>query len=154
MANNNFYKCVQLIKERVENNPLVNTVIFARTNEKDLYKKNIFPIVHINPISSPFQNSQVNRFTFEVGSMEQRDIPDAKKDTKFEGDDNIIDNLNLTYTVLNDLVSWLQLQKNEDDIELIQVSEFQPLLFTDFNVLDGWVVRITLEIRNDEICFE
>jgi hypothetical protein len=154
MAANNFYRCVNLLKERLENNPLINTVIFAKTNEKDLYKKQIFPIAHINPQSSPFINSQVNRFTFEIGAMEQRDLPVAKKDTKFEGDDNVIDNLNLTFSVLNDLVSWLQLKNNDDDIELIQVSEFQPLTFTDFNILDGWVVRLTLEIRNDEICFE
>lgn len=151
--NNNFYKCVKLIKDRLSVNPLVHTVIFSRTNEKDLYKKNLFPIAHINPVTSPWTNN-VNQFTFEIGVMEQRDLPNEQKGTKFETDDNIIDNLNLTYAILNDLISYLNLQDNDDRIEMVEASTIQPLIFTDFNILDGWVVSITLQIPNDEICFD
>jgi hypothetical protein len=86
--------------------------------------------------------------------MEQRDLPNEQKGTKFETDDNIIDNLNLTYAILNDLISYLNLQQNDDRIEMVEASTIQPLIFTDFNILDGWVVSITLQIPNDEICFE
>jgi hypothetical protein len=150
---NNFYNAVKLIKDRLETNTLVNTVIFARTEEKDLYKKNIFPIVHINPASSPFRNSQVNQFTFEVGAFEQRDINKQDTNTKFEGNDNIIDNLNTSYAILNDLITYLSNTNNEYNIELNSVSQFQPLLFKDFNLLDGWLVNITLSVPNQiSIC--
>jgi len=155
MSSNNFYKAVDLIKNRLQDNPLVNTVIFARTNEKDLYKKQIYPIAHIVPTSSPFSTKQVTQHTFEVGVVVQRDIPSVNKNTKFEGSDNIISNLNTSYAILTDLVSYLyNRNNNEDRIELVSVSDYTPLLFTDFNILDGWVITITLMIPNDEICYE
>lgn len=150
---NEFYLCVDLLKQRLQNNPLVNTTIFARTEEKDLYKKNIFPIAHINPTSSPFTNSQVVQFTFEIGVFEQRDINKVDTQTKFEGNDNVIDNLNTCYAVLNDLISYLQLSNNDNLIELVAISNLQPLLFKDFNILDGWAVTLTLQVPNSiSIC--
>jgi hypothetical protein len=148
---NNFYNSVKLIHDRVSSNPLVNTIIFARTEDKDLYKRNIFPICHINPITSPWINSQVNQFTFEVGVFEQRDINKVDTNTKFEGNDNLIDNMNTCYAVLNDLLTYLSIQNNEYNIELTSVSNIQPLIFQDFNLLDGWVMTLTLTAPNDII---
>lgn len=145
---NEFYLAVELLKERLQNNPLVNTTIFARTEEKDLYKKNIFPIAHINPTSSPYTTSQVNQFTFEIGVFEQRDINKSDTNSKFEGNDNVIDNLNTCYAVLNDLITYLSTQNNEHNIELVAISNIQPLLFRDFNLLDGWAVTLTLQVPN------
>jgi hypothetical protein len=146
---NNFYKAVKLIRDRVESNVLVNTVIFARTEEKDLYKKSIFPIVHINPIDNPYVNSSVKLYTFEVGVFEQRNINNENTETKFEGNDNIIDNLNVCDVILNDLTTYLSLQNNDDNISLYSVSSATPLLFTDYNILDGWVIKITLMTPNE-----
>lgn len=152
---NTFYEVVKLLRERLENNQLVNTVIFARTEERDLYKKNIFPIAHINPQPSPWSNSSVNRFRFEVGVFEQRDIVKEDTNSKFEGNDNLIDNMNTTYQVLNDLISYLEMQNNELQIELISVSDIRPIRFSDFNLLDGWVATLDLEIPNNiDICYE
>jgi hypothetical protein len=148
---NNFYQAVNLIKERVENNPLVNTVIFARTEEKDLYKKSIFPIVHINPIENPYKNSSVRLYTFEVGVFEQRNINNENTETKFEGNDNVLDNLNVCDAILNDLVTYLETQNNNDNIFLDSVSSASPLIFKDYNILDGWVIRITLMTPNNVI---
>lgn len=150
---NTFYKMVDLIKTKLEEDPIINTVIFARLNEKDLYKKSIYPIAHIIPVSTPYINVQVNQITFDVGVFEQRDISKIQAEQKFEGNDNVIDNLNLTYSVLNDLLAYLELQNNPDNIQLVRVSNLQPIQYNDFNILDGWTVQITLEIPNNvEIC--
>jgi hypothetical protein len=152
---NTFYQAVELLKSRLENNPLVNTVVFARTEEKDLYKKNIFPIAHINPRPSNWVNNQVNLFTFEVGVFEQRNIVKDPIETKFEGNDNQLDNMNTTYQVINDLVSYLERQDNEYQIEVESVSAINPVIFKDFNLLDGWVVTITLSAPNNiDVCYE
>jgi hypothetical protein len=152
---NTFYQAVELLKSRLENNPLVNTVVFARTEEKDLYKKNIFPIAHINPRPSNWVNNQVNLFTFEVGVFEQRNIVKDPIETKFEGNDNQLDNMNTTYQVINDLVSYLERQDNEYQIEVQSVSAINPVIFKDFNLLDGWVVTITLSAPNNiDVCYE
>jgi hypothetical protein len=155
MATNNFYKAVEVIKNRLQDNPLVNTTIFARTNEKDLYHKQIYPIAHIVPTATPFINKNVTQHTFEVGAMSQRDIPATNKLTKFEGDDNVIDNLNACYSILTDLINFMYNRDNSGDrIELVTVGNYVPFLNSDFNILDGWVITITLQIPNDEICYE
>ena len=149
---NQFYLTVDLLKTRLEANLNVNTTLFGRTEDKDLYKKNIYPIAHIVPVSAN-STSRVSTFSFEIAALDQRDLSKKIATDKFEGNDDLQDNLNVTYTILNDLISWLQRQNNDNMIELVSVSEFQPLLFKDYNLLDGWVVRIELQLPNNiDIC--
>lgn len=148
---NQFYTILDLIKNRLESNPLVHTTIFARLDEKDLYKKQIYPIAHIIPIASPFINSQVTQFTFDIGVFEQRDINKFPTEDKFTGNDNVIDNLNLTSSVLIDLVNYLQSQNNENEIELVSIGNMVPIQYNDFNIMDGWTIQLTLQIPNDMV---
>jgi len=147
---NAFYLVTDFIRKRLSENPNVNTVVFARTDEKDLYKKNIYPIAHINPIEAPFTSSKVNTFSFEVGVFDQRDISNDLVIDKFEGNDNVQDNLNITYMILDDLVRYVRDYNNDLNIELASVTAAKPLLFTDINILDGWVITITLKIPNTQ----
>lgn len=150
---NQFYLVVDLLRERLQNNPNVNTVVFGRTEERDLYKKSIYPLVHINATSAPMNSSQVSYFSFEIAALDQRDISKEPTTDKFEGNDNLQDNLNITYTILNDLVNWLRLQNNNNYIELDSVSNASPIIFRDYNLLDGWLITITLKIPNNQsIC--
>lgn len=145
---NNFYKIIELVRARLAENPMVNTLIFARVEEKDLYKKNLYPLAHIIPQASPWTTQQVNQVSLQIRVVEQRDINKMHTDTKFEGNDNVLDNLNVTHTIINDLLTYLSLQNNDENIELINVSNLEPILFSDHNILDGWGVTITLSIPN------
>ena len=147
---NQFYLVVDLLKERLQNNVNCNTVVFGKTEDKDLYKKSIYPLAHINPTSAPMNSSQVSYFTFEVACLDQRDISKAPVLDKFDGNDNIQDNLNITYTILNDLVTWLRLQNNSSGIELDSVGDASPIIFNDHNILDGWFITLTLKIKNSQ----
>lgn len=146
---NNYYRIIELVRARLAENPMVNTLIFARVEEKDLYKKNLYPLAHIIPQASPWTTQQVNQVSLQIRVVEQRDINKLHTNTKFEGNDNILDNLNVTHTIINDLLTYLSLQNNEDYIELVNVSNLEPILFNDHNLLDGWGVTITLSIPND-----
>lgn len=146
---NNFYKIIELVRARLADNPMVNTLIFARVEEKDLYKKNLYPLAHIIPQASPWTTQQVNQISLQIRVVEQRDINKIHTNTKFEGNDNVLDNLNVCHTIINDLLTYLSLQNNDDYIELISVSSLEPILFSDHNILDGWGVTITLSIPND-----
>lgn len=149
---NSFYKAVDFLKDRFENNNNVNTVLFGRTEEKDLYKKNIYPVVHINPVAAPITTSAVSLFQFEIAALDQRDISNGIQRDKFEGNDNLQDNLNITYHILLDLVNSLKTQYNEYGVELEATTDMTPLLFTDHNILDGWVITITLKLENTISC--
>lgn len=147
---NQFYLVVDFLRQRLENNPNNNTVIFGRTNEKDLYKKSIYPLTHINPVSAPMTSSQVSYFSFEIACLDQRDISKSIAIDKFEGNDNFQDNLNITYTILNDLVNYIRIQNNNYNIEIESVSDATPIIFNDYNLLDGWFITITLKIPNNQ----
>ena len=147
---NQFYLVVDLIKERLENNPNCNTIVFGKTEDKDLYKKSIYPLAHINPVSAPMGSSQVSSFSFEIACLDQRDISKSIPLNKFDGNDNIQDNLNITFTILNDLVTWLRLQNNDYGVELTDVTDASPIIFKEHNILDGWYITITLQIRNSQ----
>lgn len=148
---NQFHRATNLIKARLESNPYVKTVLFGVSQEKDLYKKSIYPIAHIVPVSAPMgtikmRTNAVNMFAFEVAVLDQRDISKSIATEKFDGNDNLQDNLNITYFILNDLISWLKQVPNDMNIELSEVNDFSPVLFKDFNLLDGWVCRFVLMV--------
>lgn len=154
---NQFYRSVELIKDRLKpasmggTNPYVKTVLFGQTDDKELYKKSIYPIAHIVPVSAPLgtvkmRTNAVNLFAFEVAVLEQRDISNSTPLNKFDGNDNLQDNLNITYYILNDLITYLKTVQNEMNIQLSEVNDFTPVLFKDFNLLDGWVCRFVLTV--------
>jgi hypothetical protein len=152
MANNDFFTVVNFIKDRLLANTNVNTVVFATLQQKDFQEKNIYPIVHINPISAPITSSAVNYFTFEIGCFDQRDMSNDIATDKWDGQDDLQDNLNITYVILNDLINYLRNQNNDSLIELESTTDLTPLLLNDLNVLDGWIVNITLTIPNNTFC--
>ena len=146
---NQFYLTIDLLKQRLLNNVNVNTVIEARDGDKDLYKKNIYPLAVVNPISADFSNSRVTFFTFEIAVLDQRDISKEPGD-KYNGNDNYIDNLNITSTIINDLVNYLRLQNNDDLIELVSVTDANKVEMSGYNLLDGFFITIKLSIPNTQ----
>lgn len=146
-----YYKVTNLIKEILQSNEDVHTVVHGKVEDKDIYKKNIYPLAHLNPTGSDFSNVMISQFTFDIAVLSVRDISNDDDYDKFEGNDNEIDNLNTCHAVLNDLVTTLRLQPNNDLIEVISVSGAIPVLFKEHNLLDGWIITITLGIPNNVI---
>jgi hypothetical protein len=146
---NQFYLTIDLLKQRLLNNVNVNTVIEARDGDKDLYKKNIYPLAVVNPTSADFSNSRVTFFTFEVAVLDQRDISKEPGD-KYNGNDNYVDNLNITSAIINDLVNYLRLQNNDDLIELVSVTDANKVEMSGYNLLDGFYITLKLSIPNTQ----
>jgi hypothetical protein len=150
--NNNFYKVTERIKEVLNENPLVNTVIYARNEDADLLKNNLYPLAHINPLASTWSTNAVNEFTFEIGVLNQRTRDNRHNDTKFLGNDNLIDNHNTCYSILNEFLTDLSVD-NRDSITMISVSDLSPIYLSNLNGLDGFAVTITLQLINKtEVC--
>jgi hypothetical protein len=148
---NQFHACINELKTILEQNSDVNTIVFGINEDRDLYKKSIYPLVQINPVSAPWDlGSNVSKFTFEIAALDQRNISKQAATDKFDGNDDMQDNLNVTYTILNDLITRLLRFNNESNIQIESLSEAQPILFKDFNLLDGWYVSITVQIPNGQ----
>jgi len=149
---NQFYNAIEVLKQRLEANTNVNTVVFGQI-AKDVYKKNVYPLCHINAVDAQLGSNAASLFTFEIAALDQRDISKSIATDKFDGNDNIIDNLNITFTILNDLISYLQHQNNDLGIELVSVNNANPILFKEYNTLDGWICNITISVpSNQDAC--
>jgi hypothetical protein len=129
--------------------PLLNTITQG-TDIIDNVKKNIFPLAHINIQSSTMQAGQVI-FVFEVAIVDIRNVSKLQTVDKFLGNDNEIDNLNTTHGIMNYFITQIKMKRNDDDIEVEDVAQLDPILLDFTNMLDGWKTTITLSIPNNEI---
>lgn len=146
---NQFYKVVEIIRNRLESNENCNTVLFGTLDTMDFQKKNIYPLAIIEPTGAPLRSSAVSYFTFNIGVFDQRTSYNKLESVKFDGNDDIQDNLNITYTILNDLMNYLRIAA---DIEIDNIGDGRPALWNDINVLDGWVASVTIKITNNQEC--
>lgn len=146
---NDYFFCVNTIWSILKECTEIHTIIHGGTGELDTYKKSIPPIAHINPISRAFGNSQQNSYTFEIAILDQRNISKFQEEDKFSGNDNEIDNLNLCDYALNFLIT--RLNNTRTGLELINVGTATPLILKHTNLMDGWVIQITVATKNDVI---
>lgn len=149
--NNSFYKITDYLHKIAKENPLVETVLFASTENKDLYSNTKFPLIHINPTTSTFVNEKVSRLSFEIGVFTIRDTTNQSRETIWEGNDNIIDNQNTTYAILLDMLTKLK-EFNEDLIEMEDNISLQPVTLSDRNGLDGYIATVTMTTPNKINC--
>jgi hypothetical protein len=129
--------------------PLLNTITQG-TDIIDNVKKNIFPLAHINIQSSTMQTGQI-LFVFEIAVVDIRNVSKVQTVDKFLGNDNEIDNLNTTHGIMNYFITQIKMKRNDDDIEVEDVAQLEPILLDFTNMLDGWKTTITLSIPNNEI---
>jgi hypothetical protein len=153
---NQFHTCVNELKSIFDLNYDVNTVVFGLDEDRDLYKKSIYPLVQINPTAAPWDTSSIDngmsvaKFTFEIAALDQRNISKQSATEKFDGNDDLQDNLNVTYTILNDMVTRLSRGRLDSGMQIESISSALPILFKDHNLLDGWYVTITVQIPNTQ----
>jgi hypothetical protein len=144
-----FYKVVDYLKTTLSNDINVHTITHGLRSMTDIDKKNIFPLVHLQVLSSTPNNGSVS-FTFEVVVVDLRNISKQLVTDKFLGNDNELDNLNTCHAVLNRLITKLINQNNEYNIQLANAPTMQPIIFEEGNLLDGWRVELELLIPNNE----
>lgn len=144
-----FYKVVDYLKTTLEEDINVHTITHGLRSMTDINKKNIFPLVHLQVLSSTPNNGSVS-FTFEVAVVDLRNISKQPVTDKFLSNDNELDNLNTCHAILNRLITKLINQNNEYNIQLATAPTMQPIIFEESNLLDGWRVDLELLIPNNE----
>jgi hypothetical protein len=154
ITTNHFYNTVQLIYDTFKENPNVNTVYFGKADERDLYSKNVYPLVHVIPMDAPTdQTSQSIRFTFEIAVLDQRNINKSAEDDKWDRNDDFKDNLNSTYVIMNEFLTKLRRTTNEHGIDLDVTTNLTPIMLNFGNLLDGWYLSATFVMTNSQaIC--
>ena len=145
MIGNQYLQVVNHIKGILENIEYVNTVLYARSDESDLYKKNITPLAHIIPTGAEPLSSGL-RFSFDVGVLDVVDKNNNTKFDKFNGNDDKIDTHNATYYVIDELINKLEIDIDDFMIELTNKSTVQPIFYNGMNTLHGWMINFTVTV--------
>ena len=133
------------IIDRFRANTMVNTISVKPQSEIDFEKSNIYPLVNIDLTAlQPLES--VHQMTFNITVFQQRDIkPTINLDNKLLNT-NLIDNLNETYSIASKFINYMRSFNNDEDIEVISISEVTPLKNVLTNGLDGVTFNIVLEI--------
>lgn len=145
-----FYLTINLLKQYLQEDINVNTVVHGLKSGMDINKQNIFPLAHIQVTSSATDNQFIS-FTFEVAVVDLRNSSKQIVIDKWLQNDNELDNLNTCHAVLNRLVTKLRLKNNDEKIQLNNTPTLNPIIFEEMNLLDGWRTELELIIPNTEI---
>lgn len=139
-----YYNCIDLLKARLSECLYVNQIIY----EDKIDGETLFPAVRITT-KRVIDEVNVFSFVFGIESMERRNISNTQPIDKFVGNDNEIDNLNITSAILMRLLTSLRRVPNEYNISLTNVSDLIAGMFKNVDIIDGWSCEITLSCPNN-----
>jgi len=146
---NTYYGLIETIKETFELDSRVSTIVTGDSSDLDTYKKNIYPLVHVNVTDSPFiglETTAVTRYTVEITVVDIRDVNKEIVNDKFWLNDNRHDNWNETGSILKTATNILVKDVNQTGINISESGAAQILSFHKENTLDGWQQTWTLDV--------
>lgn len=146
---NSYLTLIETLKRIFEDDERVSTVVTGDSSETDMYKRNIFPLVHITLIDSPFiskDTTAVTRYNIEVTVVTIRDINKEHVIDKFWHNDNRHENWNLTRSILKTAEIKLIKDKFKTDVTLESAGGANPMSFEKENLLDGWQQQWSIDV--------
>lgn len=144
-----FLTAITFLKDQILLDSRAITITHGTSDTIDLDKKTVYPLVHVQCVNSAIGKGVVV-FSYELHFLVIRDISKQVITDKWVGNDNELSNLDLTFDIVNRLVSRLKLQRNSLDIEVLNIAQPEPMTFAFSNLLDGWRLTFDLEIGNSE----
>lgn len=148
---NGYSELLRYIKSLAERDVFINTITQGDFADIDLEKKNIFPLLHVSVGNAAFPSDSVIRFDCQIGAFDIRDINKEINTDKFFDNDNEVDNLNETLSVINRI--WLLMLKDFEDNNITASENPSLQQFTESrkNILDGWIITFQVEVPNTVI---
>ena len=146
---NTYYKLITTIKDTFEDDSRVSTVTTSGDDDIDINKKNLYPLVHVNVLDSPFitlDTTAVVRYSVEVTVVDIRDINKEIINDKFWLNDNRHDNWNETRSILKEAQNKLVKNINGSDVTITSATAANILSFAKENTLDGWQETWTVDV--------
>lgn len=157
---NGLYRTNELIKGLLKEQGDVTMVIECRDEQlldDNFWKKNLYPIGLVFPGQIEYTSLTTTTYIYQVVVLSQRDISKSPS-TRWDGNDNMIDNLQCADNVFSYVVKKIQAMEYEDDINEEDIIFIDGLptaeRITDFgiNKLDGYQMFMRLKIFNSPVC--
>lgn len=140
---------IETLKKTFESDDRVSTVVTGDATEVDNYKKNLFPLVHIDVNDSPFLgvvNTSTVQYNVIITVVDLRDINKEEDRDKFWRNDNRHDNWNLTRHILRTAEVKMVKEIYGNNVGLNSATGAELLSFVRENTLDGWQQTWTIEV--------
>lgn len=133
--------------------PLVNTIVIKDDDVVDVEKENIYPLVSINLINSPYQLDDIRTFKIQIEVFNQRDDRKIATPSKLMSDTNYIDNINVCDSIANNYINELRKTHNQFDIGIFEngLSDFTYKRKDERNALDGVMFEVILYTHQNNI---
>ncbi len=135
------------IEDLFRSNPMVNTITYSKSDEIDLNKENIYPLVNIDTLNTVIED-QVIYINYEIYILEARDFSPVLNNDKLYGS-NLIDNLNECAFIATKFINTVRRIGNDDNIDTDIISDIIFVKNDRGNGLDGCYFNIRMSIPNN-----
>lgn len=151
---NTYYEVIKYLKETFEEDSRVNNVV---TGDYEQWKKDVFLLVHLDVVSSPFTNllnTSTIFFDVDITVLDIRDVNKENVKDRFWHNDTRHDSWNDTLSVLN-LARNKVIKDIDRDITISAATQADKITFAYMNGLDGWQQTWTIEVPDNftSVCF-
>ena len=149
-----YNRLLETLKETFESDAMVSTVVTGDATEVDNYKKNLFPLVHLDIENSPFlsaANTSTSQYNVVVTVVDIRDINKEEDRDKFWKNDNRHDNWNTTRHILRTAEVKMIKEIYGNNINLVTTTGAELLSFVRENTLDGWQQTWTIDVPDEYV---
>lgn len=145
-----YYELLDNLKASAQETNLVNMITQGDITAIDIQKNMRYPLVHIIVNNATFQNQTI-RFNVDIICADILDVNKESVTDIFRGNDNEIDILNNTLTILNRMFEVFR--RNPNDFEVDTDATLNPFVMRFENGLAGW--QLTFDVvtySNMSIC--
>jgi len=145
-----YYELLDNLKASAEETNLVNMITQGDITAIDIQKNMRYPLVHIIVNNATFQNQTI-RFNVDIICADILDVNKESVTDIFRGNDNEVDILNNTLTILNRMFEVFR--RNPNDFEIDTDATLNPFVMRFENGLAGW--QLTFDVvtySNMSIC--
>ena len=149
-----YNRLLETLKETFESDAMVSTVVTGDATEVDNYKKNLFPLVHLDVENSPFlgvANTSSSQYNVVVTVVDIRDVNKEEDRDKFWKNDNRHDNFNTTRHILRTAEVKMIKEIYGNNINLVTTTGAELVSFVRENTLDGWEQTWTIDVPDEYV---
>ena len=149
-----FYDITTALKNQLEANEITNTVTLGDLSDVDLNRQTIFPLAHIVPgVANINGTTMTIDFTILLIDVVDYSTDETKAQTEpFYGNNNVQDVLNTQLYVGNLLAQELLRGDLWDSYYQVNTAPtLEPFMDRYENVLSGWTLNFSVNIRNTDI---
>lgn len=148
---NAYSQLLRYIKELVEQDSYITTILNRLPEDFDWEKGNVYPILNVSALGGSITSTATVLFNVELTCVDIRMINKDIVDDKFWDNDNSVDNHNATLASLSAV--WTKMNRDfvKNNITASDNPTINQIDFEGANLYDGWTMSFDVEMPMYEV---